>query len=61
MPIGRYKFESYNTEFIIRDVKQVDEGDYRCRASNTANGGSHTDEIIQIDVQCEFLIGAAFI
>jgi hypothetical protein len=54
MPMGRYRLDHYNTEFFIRDVRQVDEGDYRCRASNTANGGTNVDEIIQIDVQCEF-------
>ena len=52
--MGRYKLDNFNTEFFIRDVRQVDEGYYKCRAASTAYGGSFTDEIIQIDVQCEF-------
>ena len=48
MPIGRYKFDRYNTELIINNVQQSDEGDYTCRAVNT-NGNQ--DHVIQIDVQ----------
>lgn len=51
MPRGRYSLLNFNSQFHIRDVQMEDEDDYRCRASNTV--GSGTDEIIQIDVQCE--------
>ena len=53
MPIGRYDLQNYNSKFQINNVRQSDEGDYKCRGANSANGGSFTDEIIQIDVQCE--------
>ena len=53
MPIGRYKIANYNTELTIWNVEQSDEGDYRCRASNS-NGAQ--DHVIQIDVQGELFI-----
>ena len=52
MPIGRYSLDRYNTELIIRNVQQSDEGDYMCRAANT-NGNQ--DHVIQIDVQGRLL------
>ena len=53
MPMGRYELQNYNSKFHITNVKQLDEGDYKCRGANSANGGSFTHEIFQIDVQCE--------
>jgi len=48
LPIGRYQIVNHNTELIIRDVQQSDEGDYNCRAANTEG---YQDHRIQIDVQ----------
>jgi len=53
MPISRYTIADYNTELIIWNVQQSDEGDYRCRASS-ANGVQ--ENIIQIDVQGEIFV-----
>jgi len=52
LPISRYTIVNYNTELTIWNVQQSDEGDYRCRATNV-NGAQ--DNVIQIDVQGEFI------
>ena len=48
---GRYNYDNYNSEFVIKTVQKSDEGDYKCEASNVAGRDSYT---MQIDVQCTF-------
>lgn len=46
--MGRHSRNHFNSELVITNVQQSDEGDYRCRAANT-NGNQ--DYVIQVDVQ----------
>jgi len=48
LPIGRNRNRRDGTELFIMNVQQSDEGDYECKATNTAG---HAEQIIQIDVQ----------
>jgi len=53
LPVSRYNIINYNTELTISNVKQSDEGDYKCQARNRNGEQQH---IIHIDVQGQLLV-----
>jgi len=42
---GRYSLEGFNTTLVLKEIKEYDEGDYSCTASNTQGDNTHTFQI----------------
>jgi len=49
LPSGRYAIEAEDTELVIKNIQDSDEGDYQCTATNSA--GTSTPIKVRLDVQ----------